>query len=122
MTVQASDDWASEIYYKDGTKLMFESPTDMFAYYLSPEAFNTDAVHRDPANIERITVKDYQTKQAIDARQATLVVKSKVEGPMGPELLPFAKREDAEAFASVNGGTLLAFNGIMNDTIRDLRN
>src|SRR5436190_14511064 len=112
MTVKASDDWASEIYYKDGTKVMFESPTDMFAYYLAPQAFKADAVHSDPSNIERITVKDYQTKQAIDARQATLVVKSRVEGPMGPEILPFGKKEDAEAFLAVNGGTLLAFNGI----------
>lgn len=122
MTVKASDDWASEIYYKDGTKLMFESPTDMFAFYLAPQAFKADAAHSDPANIERIMVKDYQTKQAIDARRATLVVKSKVEGPMGPEILPFGKREDAEAFVAVNGGNLLAFNGILNDTIRDLRN
>jgi nitrous oxide reductase accessory protein NosL len=121
MKVAASDDWAAEIYFNDGTKVMFESPTDMFAFYLAPEAFQSDAIHSDPANIERVMVKDYQSKQTIDARQATLVFKSKVEGPMGPDILPFGKREDAEAFVATNGGSLLAFRGIMSETIRDLR-
>src|SRR5215813_3744597 len=38
MRVRASDDWTAEIYYKDGTKLMFESPGDMLVFYTSPEA------------------------------------------------------------------------------------
>ncbi len=121
MKVKASDDWTAEIYFNDGTKLMFESPTDMFAFYAAPAAFQSDATHRDPANIERITVKDYQTKQAIDARQATLVFKSKVEGPMGPDTLAFGKREDAEVFVAANGGRLLSFGGLMDETMRDLR-
>ena len=121
MTVKASDDWTAEIYFNDGTKLMFESPRDMFAFYAAPAAFQSDVVHSDTANIERISVKDYQTKQPIDARQATLVFKSKVEGPMGPDTLAFGKREDAEAFVAANGGTLLTFRGVMDETIRDLR-
>jgi len=33
MKVKASDDWAAEIYYKDQTKLMFESPGDLLIFY-----------------------------------------------------------------------------------------
>jgi nitrous oxide reductase accessory protein NosL len=121
MRVKASDDWAAEIYFKDGTKLLFESPGDMLAFYLAPETFLSDAAHNNVANIDRIVVKDYQSKQPIDARQATLVFKSRVEGPMGPDFLPFGKREDAEAFVAANGGTLLSLGGVVSPMVRDLR-
>ena len=121
MRVKASDDWAAEIYFKDGTKLLFESPGDMLAFYLAPETYATDAAHNNVANMDRIMVKDYQSKQPIDARQATLVFKSKVEGPMGPDFLPFGKREDAEAFVAANGGTLLSLGGVVSPMVRDLR-
>ena len=121
MKVKASDDWAAEIYFKDGTKLLFESPGDMLAFYLAPETFVSDAAHNNVANMDRIMVKDYQSKQPIDARQATLVFKSKVEGPMGPDFLPFGKREDAEAFVAANGGTLLSLGGVVSPMVRDLR-
>src|SRR5260370_6501759 len=121
MRVKASDDWAAEIYFKDGTKLLFESPGDMLAFYLAPETYARDAAHNNVANMDRIMVKDYQSKQPIDARQATLVFKSKVEGPMGPDFLPFGKREDAEAFVAANGGTLLSLGGVVSPMVRDLR-
>src|SRR5258707_15849989 len=47
MQVKASDDWAAEIYFNDHTKLMFESPGDMLAFYVSPERYGVDDVHRD---------------------------------------------------------------------------
>ena len=121
MKVKASDDWTAEIYFKDGTKLMFESPGDMLAFYLAPGSYKTDAAHSDAANMERIIVKDYQSKQPIDARQATLVFKSKVEGPMGPDFLPFSKREDADAFVAVNGGSPVSLAGVMSPMVRELR-
>lgn len=121
MKVRASDDWAAEIYFKDGTKAMFESPGHMLEFYLAPEVFQSNAAHNDPANMDRIMVKDYQSKQPFDARQATLVFESKVEGPMGPDVVPFGKREDAESFVAANGGTLLSLGGVMKHMLRDLR-
>src|SRR6185503_18398069 len=67
MKVNASDEWASEIYFKDGTKLLFESPGDMLAFYTSPASYNVDDAQKDRSNIQKIMVKDYQTKQPIDA-------------------------------------------------------
>jgi len=121
MKVTASDEWASEIYFKDGTKLLFESPGDMLAFYTSPASYNVDDAHKDRANISRIMVKDYQSKQPIDALQARLAYKSKIEGPMGADFFPFAKRDEAEAFVAANGGTLLALNEVTPDMVRDLR-
>jgi len=121
MKVKASDDWAAEIYYQDKTKLMFESPGDMLEFYTSPKSYGVDDAHKDRANIERIVVKDYHSKQETDARQAVFVYKSTITGPMGADFLPFAKRPDAEAFVSASGGTLLALNEVTGEMSRDLR-
>ena len=122
MKVKSSDDWAAEIYYKDRTKLMFESPGDMLAFYTSPNRYEVDDVHKERTNIEKIVVKDYQSKQATDARKATFVYKSKVTGPMGADFLPFSNRAEAEAFVVANGGTVLALDEVTGEMARDLRN
>lgn len=121
MQVKASDDWTSEIYYNDRTKLMFESPGDMLAFYLSPDRYGADALHEDQANIQKISVKDYQSKQPIDARQANFVVKSKVEGPMGPDFFPFTRKEDADTFVAANGGTVLSLDQITSEMVGEVR-
>ena len=121
MKVKASDPWASEIYYSDGTKLMFESPGDMMTFYSSPEKYKVADALKDRSRIEKIVVKDYQTKDEIDARKAKLVYKSKVEGPMGPDFLPFSKREDAESFVAANGGTVVALNEVTPEMVQNLR-
>ena len=121
MKVKASDDWTAEIYYNDRTKLMFESPGDMLAFYTSPKVYAVDEAYKDRAKIERIVVKDYQSKQPTDARQAVFVYKSKVTGPMGADFLPFGNRADAEAFVAANGGSLLSLNEVTGEMARDLR-
>lgn len=121
MKVKASDPWAAEIYYTDRTKIMFESPGDMLAFYTSPKSYGVDDAHKERANIEKIVVKDYQSKQSTDARQAVFVYKSKINGPMGADFLPFASRADAEAFVTANGGTPLSLNEVTGDMARDLR-
>ena len=121
MQVKASDDWAAEIYYNDHTKLMFESPGDMLSFYVSPAKYGVDDAHKDRANIQKIIVKDYQSRQPVDATQAKFVYKSKLEGPMGPDFLPFAKKESADAFAATNGGTVLSLDEITIAMIQEVR-
>lgn len=121
MKVNASDPWASEIYYSDATKLMFESPGDMVAFYSAPEKYKVPAAQKDRSKIEKIVVKDYQTKAEIDARQAKLVYRSKIEGPMGPDFLPFSNREDAESFVANYGGRVLALNEVTLEMVQNLR-
>lgn len=121
MKVKADDPWASEIYYPGGTKLMFESPGDMMAFYSAPEKYKVPDAQKDRSKIEKIVVRDYQTKDEIDAQKANLVYKSKIEGPMGPDFLPFGKRENAESFVAANGGKVMAFNEITPEMVQNLR-
>lgn len=121
MRVSASDPWAAEIHYRDGSKLMFESPGDLLAFYTSPASYNVDEAHKNRDNIEKILVKDYQSKQQVDALHAKLVYKSRIDGPMGPDFLPFANQSDADAFVAANGGTLLALNEVTGEMVRELR-
>ena len=121
MKVYASDPWAAEIYYTDRTKVMFESPGDMLAFYTSPKSYEASDAHKDRASIEKIVVKDYQSKQPTDAQKAVFVYKSNINGPMGADFLPFSNRADAEAFVATNGGTILSLNEVTGDMARDLR-
>lgn len=47
------------------------------------------------------------TETFVRADEAAFVVESGVLGAMGPELLPFGDRDDAESFAESNGGRVV---------------
>ena len=121
MKVKAENPWASEIIYKDETKLMFETPGDMLKFYSSPASFDVVDAQKDIANIDRVLLKEYQTRGPIDVRSAALVYKSNVSGPMGPDVIAFHKPEDARTFASANGGTVVVFHELTPDMIQNLR-
>jgi copper chaperone NosL len=121
MKVNAADEWTAEIYYKDGTKLMFESPGDMLAFYTAPGNYKATPAQQDRANITKISFKDYQTKQAIDGRQAALIYGSRMEGPMGPDFLAFNKRADADAFVAANGGKVISLNDVTAEMMQSFR-
>ncbi|MEN3331189.1 MAG: copper chaperone NosL [Blastocatellia bacterium] len=121
MKVNAADEWAAEIYYNDGTKLMFESPGDMLAFYTAPSNYKVTPAQQDRANITKVSLKDYQTKQVIDGRQAALIYGSRLEGPMGPDFLAFNKRADADAFVAANGGKVIGINDVTPEMAQNLR-
>ena len=120
MQVNASDPWAAEIRYSDGTKLMFESPGDMLAFYTAPTRYEVKGWLKDKGNIKKVQLKDYNTKEPIDATNAELVVKSRVDGPMGPDFFPFSTRQAAEIFAGTNGGTLIRLADVTVELVREL--
>jgi len=121
MSVKASSDWTAEIYYNDGTKLMFESPGDMLSFYIAPEKYIVPEKQKNNANITKILVKDYQSKNQIDARQSSLVYNSSIKSDMGPELVPLATREAAEEVAAKNGGTIISWNDVTSEVVHNLR-
>jgi len=121
MNVKAGDKWAATIHYKDGTKLIFESPGDMFMFYTSPITYEVPDSHKDLANVEKILVKDYNSGNPIDIDQATLVYQSNVKSPMGPDLIPFAYKKDALLFIEEHGGTLIGFGEVTPDMVQRLR-
>jgi copper chaperone NosL len=121
MQVKASDEWAAELYYNDGTKLMFESPGDLLAFYTAPNKYQVTVAQKDRANITKIALKDYPSKQVIDGRQARLVYNSKLEGPMGADFFPFGKPTDAETFVASNGGKIVGLEDVSSDMVQSVR-
>jgi len=121
MKVSSEDQWSGEIVYSDGSKLMFESPGDLLAFYQAPNKYNVNENQKDHAAIARISVKDYHSHAPIDVREAALVYNSRVSGPMGPDFLPFGKREDAEAFVKANGGVVLNLSDVTPGMVQNLR-
>lgn len=121
MDVKASDPAMAEIFYSDGTKVMFETAGDMLTFYSAPDKYEVTDVQKDRGNIDRILMKDYNSKAGIDARRAALVYKSKVNGPMGPDVFAFQNQQEARSFVETNGGSLVTFNDLTPEMVRNLR-
>ena len=92
--------------------LWFSSVRDTLAFTRLPE---------EPKNIVAIYVHDMgradwerpDDSAWIDARRALYVVGSRRAGGMGAaELVPFGRREDAEAFARQQGGQVIGYERI----------
>lgn len=111
----------AEIFYSDGTKVMFETAGDMLTFYIAPDKYEVTDAQKDRGNIDRILMKDYNSKAGIDARQAALVYKSKVNGPMGPDVFAFQNQQEARSFVETNGGSLVTFNDLTPEMVRNLR-
>lgn len=78
--------WATQIFYAD-KHYSFDGVKDMMKYYFE---------HKN--GISKILVRDYYFQNAIDATTAFYVIGSDIYGPMGHELIPFAKESDATTF------------------------
>ena len=104
MFVSKYPDWVATVMFKDSTALFFDGAKDFFTYYLNVQKY-TPA--RKQADIVSITVNDYYTLKQVDARQAHYVIGSDVYGPMGKELVPFAKLADAHAFLKDHKGKMV---------------
>jgi len=118
MLVAKYPDWNGTIVYRDGTTAYFDGPKDLLNYYLNPRKYDPAKKH---AEIAAVTVKDYYSLAIIDARQAYFVVGSNVLGPMGKELIPFAKKSDADGFRADHlGRKQLRFSEVTLDLLKSL--
>ncbi|HEY6871201.1 MAG TPA: nitrous oxide reductase accessory protein NosL [Geobacteraceae bacterium] len=95
MFVAKYPDWTGAIVFRDAATVYFDGPKDLFAYYLDPGKYDPA---RKRSGIAALFVKDYYSLAFIDGRQAFYVIGSDVNGPMGKELIPFARRDDADGF------------------------
>lgn len=101
--------WAAQIFYAD-KHYSFDGVKDLMKYYF----LNKDG-------ISKILVTDYYSQKAIEARESFFVVGSDVYGPMGDELIPFAKLEDAKTFSlDHKGKKILRFDEIDEIIIKKL--
>ena len=104
--------WAVEV--KDGDHAhYFDGVKDMMDYL-----FNDSHVDVKTATIR---VSDFNSGKAIDGKNAFYVIGSKVYGPMGEELIPFASQADAMDFKKENKGkNILKFDEITKDTLKQM--
>jgi len=98
-----------KVYYFDGVK-------DMMKYYIFDSDF---PYHRD--RIREMKVTDFYTLKEIDAKDAFYVLGSNVYGPMGDELVPFEKKEEAKNFMREhNGDKMIQFKEITPNIVMAL--
>lgn len=87
--------FAARITYRDGSYAVFDGAKDMFTYYLNLKKY---APGKSVGQIASVVVTDYYGLSPIDGSSAYYVIGSDVLGPMGNELIPFARSADAEEF------------------------
>lgn len=118
MFVAKYPDFASQIQFRDGKTVHFDGPKDLFKYHQNIPRYSPGLKQAD---IVAILVTSYYTVAPIDARTAWFVAGSDVYGPMGRELIPFGKEDEAREFLKDHKGkTLLRFGEITPAVIRGL--
>lgn len=116
MFVAKYPDFAAQIHLKNGTVLHFDGPKDLFSYYLNPGQYRPKLA---PQDVTAIYVTDYYSLTPVDATAASYVVGSDVFGPMGKELIPFAKAKDAQGFLKDHKGkSVLTFRQINREVLK----
>jgi copper chaperone NosL len=119
MFVAKYPDWVAAVVFEDGAVAWFDGAKDLFKFLLRPERYQRG---RSPADVARVLVTDYYALTLLDARDAWFVIGGDVFGPMGAELVPFARRDDAREFQADHQGTgLLRFSDVGPATLRQLQ-
>ncbi len=108
--------WAAQIFHGD-KHFSFDGVKDLVKFMHNPKAYG----FKDKLEIKKILVTDYYSQSAIDGKKAFYVVGSDVLGPMGHELIPFAKKSDAETFLKDHKGEkILTLKEITDELISKL--
>jgi len=118
MFVAKYPDFMAEILFKDGSYAVFDGVKDMMKYYFNLAKYNPSKTLSD---IDSIHVTDYYQLDFVDGFNAFYVVDSNVFGPMGKEIIPFGKEEDAGEFMVDHAGKhILRWDAITRDVVKGL--
>jgi nitrous oxide reductase accessory protein NosL len=118
MFVARYPDWVASVRFRDGSHAFFDGAQDLFKFLLGLERYLPDRV---PAEAVEVRVTDYYSLEPVDAREAWFVFGSDVLGPMGHELVPFARRAEAEEFLRDHRGRrILRFPEVDRATLKAL--
>jgi nitrous oxide reductase accessory protein NosL len=110
--------WVAKIEVRSGKTAYFSSPKSLFEFYHRPGKWFDMGV-KSERDFNQIVVMDYITHKAIDAELAFFVYGSNIISPAGDDLVPFASKEDAEAFAKThNGKRIFKFDEVKDALIR----
>jgi len=113
------DKWLCEAKLKSGKSVQFVSVKSMFTVYFHQPYF---IKHKFlDSNIEKMYVQDYISGKKVDAKDAVYLFGSRIVGPHGDDLIPFANQESAKLFMLKHGGTkILPFNKLSKGLIKYL--
>jgi nitrous oxide reductase accessory protein NosL len=110
--------WQSQIVFKDDTMASFDGCKCMFNFMNAMEAFDQKHTADDVA---AVYVKDFKSGKWLNGTEAYYVVGSRKMGPMGKQLIPFAKHEDAMKFHEEQGGSVMQYSQITPPILKALR-
>ena len=118
MFVAKYPDFAAQIQFRDGSTFHFDGAKDMFKYYLNLSRY---APGKKPADITAVFVTNYYDLTLVDGLPAYYVLGSDVYGPMGRELIPFAKESEARDFLNDHKGkSIIRFRDVTAAVLRSL--
>jgi copper chaperone NosL len=118
MFVAKYPDFAAQIQFRDGSKAYFDGTKDMFKYHQNLSRY---APGKRPADISAVFVSNYYDLAMVDGLKAFYVTGSDVMGPMGRELVPFARESEARDFLKDHKGkSVLRFHEVTPAIIKSL--
>ena len=118
MFVSRYPDWKAAVVFRDGKVAWFDGAKDLFKFLEDP---SRHIPGRKAGDVDRVLVSDYYAVTLVDAREAFFVVGSDVMGPMGRELVPFARRQDADEFLRDHRGKrVLRFQDVNRGVLQGL--
>jgi nitrous oxide reductase accessory protein NosL len=118
MFVAKYPDWVAEIRFRDGSRAVFDGAKDLFKFLFKVEDYGEVARRTD---VEAVLVSDYYSLKPLAAKEAWFVVGSDVYGPMGHELVPFAREEEAREFhRDHHGKRIVRFAEVTPELVRAL--
>jgi len=118
MFVAPYPDFLAAIVFRDGATAYFDGCKDMFRFVFAPETYLPG---RRRADMAAFWVTDYYSLKWVDGAAAFFVRGSDILGPMGHELIPFAKLEEAKQFVvDHKGRPPLRFAEVTPDVLRDI--
>ena len=111
--------WLCEATLENGKVMQFVSVKSMMQVYYHQEYFIKHKLMESP--IKALYVQDYMSGERIDATKAVYLFGSKIVGPHGDDLIPFASEERAKLFMMKNAGTkILPYTKLTKGLIRYL--
>ena len=109
MFVAGYNNWISSAVFKDGSRVFFDGPKDLFRFFFDIGRYRPGG---STADIDQMFVTEYYSVKSMPVAAVYFVSGSDVLGPMGRELVPVAGLEKARGFMRDHGGTkLMRFDG-----------
>ncbi|MGC8657439.1 MAG: nitrous oxide reductase accessory protein NosL [Desulfomonilaceae bacterium] len=96
------------LVFSSGKVIPFDTTSELFKYWLSPETFGFKA-----SDVKKAFVIDHESGKFVDAQKEVYVMGSKVHAVMGPEMYAFSNKAAAEKFiGDSKDKKLLAFSEV----------